>query len=311
MKKSIFLIVVLGIFTDAEADLLIHYDFDTPKNTIEAWEYEDLSGNGYHGNEVGSFYNYNGDLNEYADMQAFIGGARGGVYAYRWVLETDYDASLLSDPQIDGQWLQGTGCGAWDNNRVDLTATPPITANAGLTLMLWINPETDHVTMRSGTPNPDFCHLVGLGGYGNTPIASLEFDASKRVHGWIEGDGSDTQYEITGTDTVAAETWTHIAITYDRANDEAKTYINGFLDSTTAIPGVGDGELNFSHGTIGGGFLYYPHNETFLGMLDDVRIYDEVLTQEQIRTIVPEPATLMLFGLGGMIGIRRKKSLQK
>ncbi len=287
--KNYFLIAFVSsmvLIVEAEARLLVHFDFDTPKNTVETWEYEDLSGNDYHGNEVGSFYNYNGDPNEYADMQAFLGGARGGVYAYRWTLETDYDASLLSNPQIDGQWLQGSGCGAWDNNRVNLITGPQIAANAGLTLMLWVYPETNHVTWRDETtPNPDFCHLVALGAYGNTPIASLELDASKHVHGWIEGDGSDTQYEITGTDIIDPCTWTHIAITYDRVNNAAKTYINGILDSTTAISGVGDGALNFSYGTIGGGFLYYPHRETFLGMLDDVRIYDEVLTQQQIYDI--------------------------
>ena len=186
MRKSIFLIVVLGMFVSAEAGTLLHYDFTTTKNTTEAWEYEDISGSGRHGNEAGSFYNYNGDLNEYADMWEANGGAdwtgasRNGVYAYRWALETDYDASLLTDPQIDGQWLEGAGAGSWDNNRLTFS-TPTIAVNDGITIALWVNPETNHIGEKGGSPNTRFCHLVGLGRYGNYPIATLALQGDDRL----------------------------------------------------------------------------------------------------------------------------------
>ena len=303
MHRALVLCMFLAV--NAGAKVLIHLDFDTPKNTVETWEYEDLSGNGHHGNEAGSFYNYNGDLGQYADLREDIGGSRDGVYAYRWAVETDYDASLLVDPQIDGQHLQGTGCGAWDNNRVKLISTPTIAANAGITIALWVNPETDHVTQRAAGANPDFAHLVVLGGYGNQPIASIELEANKHVHGWIEGDGADTQYEIIGTGSVAADTWTHIAITYDRVNDVATTYINGLVDSTKAIPGVGDGELSLAEAVIGGGLG--SHRETFLGMMDDIYVFDAALSQPEVMALVPEPATLVLLGLGSIVGILRKR----
>jgi hypothetical protein len=285
MREAACLLVVLCMFVSAEAAVVVHFDFNAPKNTVETWEYADLSGNGHHANEAGTFYNYNGDLSQYADLQEDIGGSRGGVYAYRWALETDYDASLLVDPKIDGQYIQGSGAGAWDNNRLNLISAPTVAADAGITIALWVNPETDHVTQRAAGANADFAHLVVLGAYGDNPIATIELEANKHIHGWIEGDGADTQYEITGTGSVAADTWTHIAITYDRVNNVATTYINGEVDSTTAIPGVGDGVLAFAGCTAGGGLLT-SHYETFLGMMDDIIIYDEVLTQEQILAIV-------------------------
>ncbi|MBN2211383.1 MAG: PEP-CTERM sorting domain-containing protein [Sedimentisphaerales bacterium] len=311
LRKSGCLVILFCLVANAGAGLQVHLDF-TSKNTVETWEYEDLSGNGHHGNEEGSFYNYNGDLSQYADMWEAAVDGREGVYAYRYALEMDYDASMLDNPQIDGLYYHTSdtsGAGRWDNNRVKLISTPTLAADGGLTIALWVNPETVHCRERTKTnnnPDCDFGHLVVLGAYGNAPIMSMELDADKHVHGWIEGDGTDTQYEIIGTGTVAANTWTHVAITFDRANDVVTTYINGQVDSTTAIPLVGDGALTFTNGLIGGGIMT-SHYETFMGSLDDVRIYDEVLTQSQIAAIVPEPATLVLLGLGGFWAWRRKK----
>jgi hypothetical protein len=144
--------------------------------------------------------------------------------------------------------------------------------------------------------NADYAHLIALGGYGDVPIMSIELDSARRVHGFVEGDGADTQYEITGTDPVAANIWSHIAITYDRLNNEAKTYVNGVLDSTTLIPGVGDGDLAWSDAMLGGGFMTIggSRDNTFMGKMDDVRIYYRVLSQSEIA-LFAENGTLFLF----------------
>ena len=45
------------------------------------------------------------------------------------------------------------------------------------------------------------------------------------------------------------------------------------------------------------------------GSLDEVRIYNEALTEAQIEavTAIPEPATILMLGLGGFALIRRKR----
>ena len=110
---------------------------------------------------------------------------------------------------------------------------------------------------------------------------TMQLDANGRLNGWAEGAGAgDAQVEVTSLATVAAGTWTHVAISYDRANDLASLYINGALDSTTDISAVGDDALAFGDAHLGG---YNDGEQVFIGSMDDVMAYDNVLTAQEVR----------------------------
>jgi hypothetical protein len=87
--------------------------------------------------------------------------------------------------------------------------------------------------------------------------------------------------------------WNHIAVTFD--NKTATTYLNGEFLQTMTVTGS-----SLTLDRIGG-----RTSEFFNGKIDDVRIYDRALSQNEVRALLPEPATLLLLGLGAVI-LRKK-----
>ena len=176
-------------------------------------------------------------------------------------------------------------------------------------------------------------------GEGWIELANDDIDAittSMSVMAWIKFDGSnwsrgivtrgtdwrlyaDSGYNVafqiadttpaskvaTSADSFPHQEWHHAAGTYDGST--VKIYSDGYLvDSiaTTGPIGKGSNPLIFGGMSDGSGGM----TAGFEGWLDDVRIYDRALTAEEIREIVifPEPGTIALLGLGGLLLRKRK-----
>ncbi|MGI8685664.1 MAG: LamG domain-containing protein, partial [Acidimicrobiales bacterium] len=87
---------------------------------------------------------------------------------------------------------------------------------------------------------------------------------------------------VAGTASVAANTWTHLATTYDGAN--LRLYVNGVLVKTAAL--TGSIKTSASPLRFGGNASW---GEWFSGRIDDVRIYNQALTAAQIQTDMSTP----------------------
>ena len=76
--------------------------------------------------------------------------------------------------------------------------------------------------------------------------------------------------------------WTHAAVTYKESADEVKIYIDGQLSESTTSHTIDMCTTNTEVIQIGG------HSGTtrwFDGRIDDVRIYDRVLTTAEISNL--------------------------
>jgi len=109
------------------------------------------------------------------------------------------------------------------------------------------------------------------------------------------------QYSIlhSNKDSWNANEWYHIACTWDGTTQAV--YVNGFLDKSQPQTYSGGWGATYIGG-VSGVPLY-----SFDGVIDDVRIYNNALSPGEIREIIPEPATVLLLGLGGLILRKRRR----
>jgi len=79
-------------------------------------------------------------------------------------------------------------------------------------------------------------------------------------------------------------------------------------ESTIAVPATGPIAQTTSHKLTIGAFERSGEVSKFYdGYIDEVRVYDEALDAAAIQALVPEPATIALLGLGGLL-LRRRRS---
>jgi len=140
-------------------------------------------------------------------------------------------------------------CGAFD---------PP----AQGTVMFWM--KTNAVTgVRNRVLGSDDAYEVSTNTSGNGYIVVN--------HLWVKG----TQ-TLTGTTVLDFNEWYHVACTYAAGGTKA-IYINGELDTSDSRPHNDPGTDVLSIGTRTGKADYFD------GILDEVKIYNKVLTQEEVQ----------------------------
>jgi len=85
-----------------------------------------------------------------------------------------------------------------------------------------------------------------------------------------------------GTGALTANTWAHLAATYDGAT--MRLYVNGVLVASRAQAGASATSANPLQ--IGGDSIY---GQYFTGMIDEVRIYNRALSVTEIQTDMNSP----------------------
>ena len=141
-------------------------------------------------------------------------------------------------------------------------------------------------------------------------------------HGWNSNTKvrCDSTGSVYSNDIYTAETpgpfWTHVVWTWDGeggssvGQEPIAIYVNGVLQNTVNI----NCQQYISGNWVIGGDTY-NYSRSYSGLIDDLAVWDEVLDATAIAKIysdglqgisVPEPATMILLGLGSLVLVRRK-----
>ncbi len=185
------------------------------------------------------------------------------------------DGTLQGDPQ----WVNGKFGKALQFNGVDEFVEIPhadiLTVDNEVTVMAWINAE------RHG--GPDAASWQGIISKSNSPRSySLYTEASGALHFSTTSTVINDYVGTLSSGQVPLNEWVHVAaIVVDGGH---VYYINGEPAGTSGsdivLPGTDD-TSPVVIGRTGEGA-----GRSFLGIIDDVRIYNEALTQEEIRVIM-------------------------
>lgn len=119
--------------------------------------------------------------------------------------------------------------------------------------------------------------MVGYGTYSSNKMFSLGVETNKGFCVW--GYSSDVRSYYEPEDN----TFYHVAVTYDDADGETKFYFNGeYWEEGTSNNWLNTTGTSICIGSEAGG-----HNG-FVGHLAAVRVYDRILTEEEIKTLSGE-----------------------
>jgi hypothetical protein len=149
--------------------------------------------------------------------------------------------------------------------RVTINDAPSLRLTTGMTLEAWVNPSNVTSNWRD----------VIYKGNDNYYLEATSDNFGKPVGGGSFG-------RTYGTATLAENTWTHLAVTYDSAN--VRLYVNGAqvssVPKTTAIA------TSANPLEIGGDSVF---GQFFQGLIDEVRVYNRALSPAEIVTDMNTP----------------------
>ena len=121
--------------------------------------------------------------------------------------------------------------------------------------------------------------------------------------------GGMRMYNATGGTNPALNKWTHYALTYDRGNNRYSCYVNGVKTVNNVAPAAKTATTAATLWVVG-------HNETttqnadyFRGQLDDLRVYNRMLTDSQVSALYTSyPAFIQIVADPQSVSVRERDS---
>ncbi len=179
------------------------------------------------------------------------------------------DGTLENGPTfVDGKFGYAL---AFDRSRVAIPASDSLTAElfqGSFTLYAWINPT------RTGTTWQQIFRSMITSDTSNDTLF-INDDGRLSWRGRVGGVWAGGMCE-TGPDVATADQWTNVAVTGN--GTDFRIYVNGDLSKESAFR-ITDG-TNATY-YIGGDSTWI--DESYTGIIDDFRLYDHAMSQEDIR----------------------------
>jgi len=114
---------------------------------------------------------------------------------------------------------------------------------------------------------------------------------------------------LISSSSLSTSVWQHVAVTWDDTSDTVSMYLNGALNaSQTGVTTLNNANTPGYNLRFGGDATAYNR---LTGYMDDIYFADYAKTSTQIldlMNVIPEPSSVTLMGLCGVIFLRRLRS---
>jgi hypothetical protein len=160
-----------------------------------------------------------------------------------------------------------------EDDLVKVPNSPEFDLTEGFTLEAWVRPES---------ASDEWAPILAKGMGGGKAAEELawwldESGSESNVPSGGNGPTAGKEEEAIAEDPLPVDVWSHLALTYD--GYQLRLYVDGELVDCSAVPAhappVTEGELQIGAAT--------EHGDHFKGRIDEVRIYNRALTEQEIK----------------------------
>ena len=275
--------------TEATGSAWIEWNNDSNPDTISPWQwsFNFPNGTGYY--EFYSIGKYNGDTEEApesADAICHYNLLAG--FVSHWHLDensstTAYDAVGNNNGTISGAiWTTGVSGSALmfdnvgDSLTVDSSSSLQITGNLSVSTWVYFN------SLPSGSDDSIFTYTTSGESESHNTLYELFIDSNgDLIYKHEYSNGNDQEYTFTNAD-IAVGKWYHIVVTRNTTSKDVHVYINSSSISTYSYSANPTGG---SSSTLYLGSDKPSKKRAIDGILDEVRVYNRLLSNTEIKTL--------------------------
>ena len=195
------------------------------------------------------------------------------------------EAGLIAHWTLDESDIEGETVKDILGENHGITVNGPVTAEGKIGEALQFDGVDDYVrfevfvyafeafTFEAWAKPVDFPHDLKVMGTGGA--MALEIEPAEKKFRWAWR-AAEWQPGILSATIAEVDTWYHLAATYDDGTQ--RLYVNGVEEAKSPAAGL----LNIGKINIGS---YSPgHPGVFCGLIDEVRVYDRALSEDEIQT---------------------------
>jgi PKD repeat protein len=162
------------------------------------------------------------------------------------------------------------------NDYIDLGNPAALRLTGSMTLSAWIN--------SSAFPFDDAAIISKRQSANVGYQLDTTIDRGPRTVGFKISDAAGNTVARYGATTLVTNTWYHVAGVYDATNRTLTVYLNGQLDNGVLVGTIPATQPSSTQNVNIGQRPGAPGTFNFAGVLDDVRIYNQALSQAEIQT---------------------------